>query len=107
MWDWNDNCCPVYQQASIALVKAEHPTWSPAKLEAQAQVHCCPVIPVLHCVQSNLGVQHESRVSRVTARNSLSVALQVELEEGALAFLKQTIVVAQVGRLYGMIAATL
>lgn len=37
IWDWNANCCPQYQQASIALVKAEHPTWSVAKVQAQAQ----------------------------------------------------------------------
>ena len=59
VWDWNANCCPEYQQASIALVRAANPTWSAAKIEAQAQA---------------------------------------ELEAGALAFLKHTIVVAQAAR---------
>ena len=59
VWDWNDNCCPQYQQVSIALVKAANPSWTAAQIQAQAQT---------------------------------------ELEEGALAFLKHTIAVAQEAR---------
>ena len=37
VWDWNENCCPEYQQASVALVRAKHPDWSSAKIETQAK----------------------------------------------------------------------
>ena len=38
VWDWNDNCCPAYQAASIALVRQAHPSWSQPEVEAQARL---------------------------------------------------------------------
>ena len=38
VWDWNDNCCPAYQAASIALVRQANPGWSQPEVEAQARL---------------------------------------------------------------------